>query len=237
MNSEGDFVPLPTVVASLRLAPPCLPLRIARAKPALERGSHRRDVFVRARLAIHEIHVARVGRRSYRTSDVLWVLPVRGRLRGTPRMATTPVIRWPYARALLARQSLSSSIASVRAFAARHYSRRTEKAYAHREAPHAGRDWSWQWVFPATRVYVDGLTRQRRRHQLKDVVRRAGIAKPASCHAFRHSFATHLLEDGHDIRTVRELLGRRDVSTTMIYTHVPSRGPAGVQSPADRMFL
>ena len=112
-----------------------------------------------------------------------------------------------------------------------------------RKYPRAPWEWGWQWVFPATRLYRDLATGRRRRHHLhetvlqralKDAVRAAGLAKPASCHTLRHSFATHLLEDGYDIRTIQEILGHRDVSTTMIYTHVLNRGGRGVRSPLDR---
>jgi integron integrase len=113
-----------------------------------------------------------------------------------------------------------------------------------RKYPNAAADWRWQYVFPANHRWVNGQTGQEGRHHIhesavqravKEAVRKAGIAKHATCHTFRHSFATHLLETGYDIRTIQELLGHTDVKTTMIYTHVLNRGGKGVRSPVDSL--
>jgi integron integrase len=111
-----------------------------------------------------------------------------------------------------------------------------------RKYPRASREWGWQYVFPSERISVDPRSGRRRRHHISEdslqravqkAARMAGLNKPVNTHAFRHSFATHLLEAGYDIRTVQELLGHKDVTTTMIYTHVMNKGALGVKSPLD----
>lgn len=113
-----------------------------------------------------------------------------------------------------------------------------------RKFPNAPKEWVWQFLFPATRVCDDPRWGPPTRYHLhetavqrevKRAVATAGLTKRVGCHTFRHSFATHLLEDGYDIRTIQELLGHADVSTTMLYTHVAERGALGVRSPADRL--
>jgi integrase len=111
-----------------------------------------------------------------------------------------------------------------------------------RKYPHAPKEWRWQWVFPQENRWRNTKTGEEGRHHVdeslvqkavREAVARAGLTKRATCHTFRHSFATHLLESGYDLRTVQELLGHNDVKTTMIHTHVLNRGLGGVRSPVD----
>lgn len=145
------------------------------------------------------------------------------------------------------RDPLRHHLAHVRALHQRDLAAKRGRVYLpfalERKYPNANRSWGWQYVFPAAKLSTDPRSGELRRHHaleknlqnaVKAAIQRAGVHKAASCHTFRHSFATHLLENGQDIRTVQELLGHKDVGTTMIYTHVLNKPGLSVRSPLDQ---
>ncbi len=169
------------------------------------------------------------------------VVAVLGRMRGTPRLMASLM----YGAGLRLLECCRLRVKDVD-FARQELIVRDGKGRKDRVTVlpylNANREWAWQWVFPATRVHTDTTTGERCRHHLHEsvlqrefaaAVRAARLTKPATCHTLRHSFATHLLEIGYDIRTIQELLGHADISTTMVYTHVLNRGGRGVRSPLD----